>query len=198
VPLALAVIPLQAQPSLFSTLGDQVCVLQHGADHRNRAPAGARKCEFPENDPAALERLAQGRERLARLAGNLFLPVLVPPWNRLPDALLPRLPASGFIGLSRYGARHASSGGLTHVNTHVDIIDWRTRGFLGEEACLDAASAHLSARRAGRAEAEPTGWLTHHGVHDAAAWDFLARLFEFTRELPSVAWRAGAGLFHKN
>jgi hypothetical protein len=32
-------------------------------------------------------------------------------------------------------------------------------------------------------------------VHDEAAWAFLARLFEVTRDLPGVRWRHAAGLF---
>jgi hypothetical protein len=202
VPLVLAVIPMQAES--LGALGESICVVQHGADHVNRASPQAKKCEFPETEPvaAALARLGQGRAQLEALAGKSFLPVLAPPWNRLSRGLVPRLREAGYIGLSRYGARRAneSADGLVQVNTHVDIIDWRgTRGFLGEEACIAAAVAHLAARRAGSAEpTEPTGWLTHHAVHDAAAWDFLARLFEFTRSMKALAWRNGQDIFHRN
>lgn len=200
-PLALAVIPAGAEAGLFGAMGAMTSVIQHGADHRNRAAAGAKKSEFPEGAAAAdaIARLSAARQRLAGLAGARMLPVLAPPWNRIDPALLPGLAGAGLRGLSQYGARLAEcpAAGLKQVNTHVDIIDWRgKRGFAGEAAVLRMAEAHLTARRIGRADpAEPTGWLTHHARHDGAAWDFLERLFEFTRGAPAVRWMAAADLF---
>jgi hypothetical protein len=53
---------------------------------------------------------------------------------------------------------------------------------------LRAAVTHLAARRDGSADrAEPTGWLTHHAVHDAAAWQFLETLFQRTHK-HGVRW----------
>lgn len=194
VPLALAVIPLGAVPELFAEIS--ACVLMHGTDHRNRAASGAKKTEFPEaeGEDAALARLASGRARLAALAGPAFVPVLAPPWNRFRQSLLPKLPAVGLRGLSRYGPRAA--GEAFEVNTHVDIIDWRgTRGFRGEDAVLETVVTHLAARRTGKADAaEPTGLLTHHALHDAAAWDFLERFFDRTRRT-GARWQEAAALF---
>ena len=194
VPLALAVIPLGAVPELFAEIS--ACVLMHGTDHRNRAPSGGKKTEFPEaeGDDAALARLASGRARLAALAGPAFVPALAPPWNRLKPSLVPKLPQVGLRGLSRYGPRAA--GGAFEVNTHVDIIDWRgSRTFCGEDAVLEMARCHLAARRTGRADAaEPTGMLTHHAVHDAAAWNFLEHFFDRTRRL-GARWQEAAALF---
>ena len=84
------------------------------------------------------------------------------------------------------------------MNTHVDVIAWRTnRAFVGEEQALDLATRHLAAKRAAEVDpAEATGWLTHHAVHDELAWAFLERLFESTRSLPAVAWRRAEELFH--
>ena len=89
--------------------------------------------------------------------------------------------------------------GLVQVNTHVDIIDWKgTRGFVGEVSALGQATRHLVARREGAADAgEPVGWLTHHAVHDEAAWAFLAKLFEMTQAIPGVRWRTVQELFGK-
>src|SRR5262245_46700731 len=94
VPLALAVIPMKAQPELFPRLKRAVTVMQHGGDHVNRAAPDAKKTEFPAHEPAqaALQRLAQGRERLQALAGARALPVLAPPWNRFRADLLRELP----------------------------------------------------------------------------------------------------------
>ncbi len=184
VPLALAVVPLEAAPELFSGL--RASVLMHGTDHRDRAQPGEKKTEFAaaETDEAAIERLSAARKRLAEHAGARFLPVLAPPWNRFKRSLAAHLPKAGLCALSGYGPRdsaHAAPG-VYQVNTHVDIIDWRgTRGFVGEAVALRAAVKHLAARRDGSVDrAEPTGWLTHHAVHDAAAWQFLETLFART------------------
>lgn len=201
VPLALAVVPAASVSDLFAEMGAGVSVIQHGVDHRNRAAAGEKKTEFPESEPAdaALARLAAGRARLESLAGARSIAVLAPPWNRLPVTLVPRLAAAGLRGLSTYGARAAAAPapGILQINTHVDIIAWRSgRGFLGEEDALGLAVRHLAARRAGAVESvEPTGWLTHHACHDEAAWSFLARLFDATRRAPGVIWRRADDLF---
>jgi len=192
VPLALAVVPLAALPELFA--GHDARVLMHGIDHRNRAAPGEKKTEFAaaEPDEDALARLAAARERLARLAGRRFLPVLVPPWNRFKRTLVARLPAAGLHGLSAYGPRAAAqvARGVAQVNTHVDIIDWHgTRGFVGDEAALRAVLNALAVK-----SAEPTGVLTHHAVHDAPSWRFLERLFERTRR-GGARWTDAAALF---
>jgi hypothetical protein len=198
VPLALAVVPLDAAPELFQGL--EASVLMHGTDHRNRAAPGEKKTEFAAAEPEAeaIARLAAARERLARQAGASFLPVLAPPWNRFKRALAARLPAAGLHGLSAYGPRTAAEAapGIRQVNTHIDIIDWRgTRGFAGEDAALRAAVKHLAARRSGAADgAEPTGWLTHHALHDGAVQAFLERLFERTRSL-GARWLDAVALF---
>jgi hypothetical protein len=194
VPLALAVIPLAAKAELFEGL--RASVWMHGTDHRNRAAPGEKKTEFAaaEADDAVLERLRRARQHLAAIASTAFMPVLAPPWNRFKRTLLPRLEEAGLRGFSGYGPRPQPHG--AEVNTHVDIIDWRgTRAFCGEEAALGAAVRHLAARRTGGAdEEEPTGWLTHHEVHDEGAWDFLARLFARTRRL-GVRWAEPQSLF---
>ena len=83
------------------------------------------------------------------------------------------------------------------INTHVDIIEWHGgRGFVGEESALGQATRHLEARRNALADVtEPTGWLTHHAVHDRAAWDFLEQLLERTASDKRVRWRSAAELF---
>ncbi len=189
VPLALAVIPMSAQPALFASLKRGVDVLQHGADHANRAAAGAKKNEFPLEEPAAaaLERLAKGRERLQGLAGGRALPVLAPPWNRFREDLLDALPRIGLRGFSAYGARAraAAASGVTQVNTHVDIVAWQAeRRFIGDEAALRLAMNYFT-------RDEPIGWLTHHAQHDDAAWRFLERLFA----VRGARWASAAELF---
>ena len=197
VPLALAVVPAQATAALAARLADEpgVDLLQHGYAHANHAMPPAKKIELGLERPAmlVLGELGTGQMALERLFGTRPLPVLVPPWNRIASpALAQALPQAGLRGLSRFGPRAAVpvASGVVEVNTHVDIIDWRGgRGFAGEAACLGQALAHLQARRLGTVDArEPTGWLTHHAVHDAPAWDFLQRLLARTAARTGVHW----------
>jgi hypothetical protein len=126
------------------------------------------------------------------LAGPAFLPVLAPPWNRFPRALLAHLPEVGLQGLSGYGPRAAAQAtdGVTEMNTHVDIVDWHgTRGFVGEQAALAAVLEQLA-----RESEEPIGVLTHHAMHDAPALGFLAQLFERTRRA-GARWADAQTLF---
>lgn len=186
VPLALAVVPQLAVPELFHLLKDSVSVLQHGTDHRNRAAPGEKKTEFPaaEPDELALERLAAASHRLRKMAGARALPVLVPPWNRMRPGLADKLSSVGFIGLSQDGKARPVQG-LKQVNTHIDIVAWHEgRRFIGEEQALSAAVELM-------AVTDPVGWLTHHEVHDEAAWRFLERL----ARVEGVRWRSAAELF---
>ena len=198
---ALAVIPANVEAALFAALPSSVDVLQHGTDHSNRSAAGDKKSEYPQHEAseAALQRLSDGRRRLERLGAGRMLSVLAPPWNRIPDHLVAQLSACGFYGLSRYGARRRlqAAPGVTEINTHVDIIDWKgSRGFVGPEQALLQAVRHLAARREGRADAtEPTGWLTHHLCHDEPAWSFLAELFERFGSRQDVIWKSARELF---
>jgi len=201
VPPALAVIPAQAEAALFAMLPSRADVLQHGSDHSNRAAPGEKKTEYPpaEATEAALERLAEGRERLAKLAGRSLLDVLAPPWNRISPAVIAGLGNCGIRGLSRYGARRGAlaAPGIIEINTHVDIIDWKGgRTFIGAKQALLQATRHLAARREGLADAaEPTGWLTHHACHDKTAWAFLGELFERFRPEQGVRWKSARELF---
>ena len=195
VPLALAVIPELAQGEAIAGARH---VIMHGCDHRNRAAAGEKKTEFPasESDAGTIARLAAARDRLHGLTGERFLPVLAPPWNRLRESLVERLPEAGIRGLSRYGARGRSGAAVREVNTHVDIVAWRgDRGFVGEDAALALLLQHLAARRRGSVDAsEATGLLTHHAQHDSGAWHFLERLFDETRR-HGAAWADPRELF---
>jgi hypothetical protein len=186
VPVALAVVPDLAERKLFETLRGEVSVLQHGCDHSNRAAPGEKKTEFPAGEPvaAALDRLRKAKEKLALLAAGRALPVLAPPWNRMRRELAAALPRIGITGLSGYGEGEPVPG-LVQRNTHVDIVAWRDeKRFIGESAALELAMKRFGME-------EPVGWLTHHAVHDAAAWHFLARLFA----LPGPRWAGAAELF---
>lgn len=196
VPLCLAIVPDRATPEAVALVAGypDIAVAVHGFAHANRAREGDRKAEFAEGRPMAamLDELGRARARLAELAGARARAVLVPPWNRLAPALVPRLPEVGFTGLSTYLARPAAMAapGLGQVNTHVDIVDWRGgRGFVGTGAALKLVIDHLADRRLGRADAqEPTGLLGHHLVHDDDAWDFIAAFIDATAKHEAARW----------
>jgi hypothetical protein len=98
---------------------------------------------------------------------------------------------AGYIGLSTYGPRRRADPDFAVVNTHVDIIDWTPRAFLGESESLDLVLRHLRARRDGRVDAdEPTGILTHHLAHDTGCWNFANALVGRLRAHPNAAFCA--------
>lgn len=186
-PLSLAAIPDGLDDSLAKSLIglEHVQLLQHGFSHRNFAPAEERKMElgWHRSGAAIMQQLHTGFQRLQTLFGEQFIPVMVPPWNRIDQRVIARLRKAGFIGLSTLGPRENSDAynGLKVVNVHVDIINWKQgRCFAGEAACEAQIVAHLSAKRAGCIDVnEPTGIMSHHRVHDAGCQQFLVNLFEF-------------------
>ncbi|MBM3555159.1 MAG: hypothetical protein FJX47_06355 [Alphaproteobacteria bacterium] len=179
VPVTIAAIPATLSDAALALImtSTNATLVQHGWTHANHAAAGAPKNEYPEGRNAwvARDELRRGMARLAA-AGDRFLPVLTPPWNRMAESLIELLPGLGYLALSRNKPRRAGS--FREVNVHVDPIDWRdARHFLGTEAALGAVIGHLRDRRLGRVDAgEPTGLLTHHLVQDNATWEFVALL----------------------
>ncbi|MBY5828451.1 polysaccharide deacetylase family protein [Rhizobium ruizarguesonis] len=196
VPLMLAVIPGLTGEALAVRLGEEadVAVAVHGWSHKNHAGLKAKKQELGGERPTevVLGELREGFLLLKRLHPTRFLPVLVPPWNRIDAALIPALPGLGFAALSVYG-RAKQGGPMPLLNTHVDVIDWHgTRGGRSEAELVAELVAELRDRFAG--SEEPIGVLTHHLVHDAAAWDFLSALFAVTGGHPSVRWSSTSEL----
>lgn len=191
-PIGLAVVPEPTGDALARRLATAplVRVLQHGWAHRNHRPQGERSAEYAADRPLAAmtDELARGRDHLAGWFGARFLPVLVPPWNRIDAAVIAALPSLGYRGLSCFGPR--DPGARTTVNTHVDPIAWRAgRGFVGEAKALGELVHHLADRRAGVVDAdEPTGLLTHHLGHDEPLWRFLDALLASTAAHPAVQW----------
>ncbi|GGF32255.1 polysaccharide deacetylase [Aliidongia dinghuensis] len=206
VPLALAVIPDRSTGQLARRLGNagNVTVLQHGIAHLNLAPPGAKKAELGTARTATMlaNALGTARRRLEALFGPQFRPVLVPPWNRIADDLLPLLPLAGFVGLSTAGPRRTieAAPGLRQVNTHIDPVDWHgTRRCRPVADLVDETVRALAERRLALAEdrsaeeplredGEPIGLLTHHLLDDAGTERFTADLAAMIRQHPSAAW----------
>ena len=196
VPLSLAVIPATAEPSLLQDVAPDSgpAVLQHGFAHANHAPPDEKSAEYGDHRPVDIMQaeIHRGAARLRALFDQRFLPLFVPPWNRIAPGLAAGLPSLGMVGLSAYGPRPSASpvSGLRQVNTHADLIDWRgQRGFKGIAHVVADIAAHLCARRSLKVDAnEPSGILSHHQDHDENCWRFLDQLFSRTSRRENVRW----------
>lgn len=201
-PLALAVIPMQADASLATAIGEQssIDVLIHGVAHNNNAPPTSKKQELGFRAPDDwIAPLQAAYARLQALFGARACPILVPPWNRIDPDLLPRLPAAGIVGLSTFKQRTApwAAPGLRRINTHCDPIAWRQGGGLVPEAALVnqvTQTLHALARQSPN-EREPFGLLTHHLVHNDAIWAFLNRLLATLASSGAVRFVAARTIF---
>lgn len=188
VPATLAVIPAHTGAPLadflFGKAGVEVAL--HGWSHENHAPPDQKKQELgAHREPdTVLAELAAGRQRLTSLFGEQFVPVLVPPWNRIDKTLLPRLAGIGVGGLSVFGPEAPST--LPTVNTQADIMDWHgSRGCRPASEIIADVVKRLGEMRAGGGT---MGLLTHHLVHDEAAWHFLEAMFAATADHPACSW----------
>lgn len=181
LPVHLAVIPKMAQAALADISADhpRVVPIVHGWRHENHAPKGEKKAEFAHPRADAAQETQNALKRMQSLFGETFLPMFVPPWNRVNPALAPVLAAQGYVALSTYLPRKQpnATSGLRQINTHIDPIDWHdTRSLQDEETLLSGIVKTLQHRRYGRTDArEPLGILTHHLVHDPAIWSFTRR-----------------------
>lgn len=194
VPLAIAVIPKGLKPSLVEFVSDKnnIKILQHGYSHESFAAEGQKKIEM--GGLRKLEdiqnELEQGKNQLSKAFNNHFIPVLVPPWNRINPSIYPYLKQSGFKGLSSMWARPKAYAekGLYQVNTHLDPVNWRhDRGHIGDEPALTLICEHLKAKRLGENnDGEPTGLLTHHLAQNNEVWEFCEQFFKFLKQHPAV------------
>lgn len=188
VPLTLAVIPKRTGEPLAVRLDreDHVTVAVHGwahKSHRIGAAAGGADAGGEYGPQRAAEvRLAETRGALAKLRRLHFdrvLPVLVPPWNRIERAFVPRLAEAGYAALSAWGPDAA--GPVPEINAQVGIVAYS----LGKAATADPvrvtgqiAARMRACREAGRGA---IGVLTHHLVHDDQTDGLLRLVFEVTR-----------------
>jgi len=199
--ILLSVIPANADESLARAVARSPhlvpCV--HGWAHKNHAPVGEKKMELGTHRPLVkvTAELEAGLERIFELFGDLALPVLVPPWNRISDDVVKALPKLGLLGLSIYADEFVSIEGaqVKVMNTHVDVIDWR-----GRRGCRTHADlvGDLIAEVNKRARfGEPIGVLTHHLVHDDQVWEFLEEFAAFVHNHPAANWVSPKKIFPK-
>ncbi|MFT5503866.1 MAG: hypothetical protein ACI845_003014 [Gammaproteobacteria bacterium] len=196
VPLSIAVIPQRLKECLVDYCQDKpgIQVLQHGFAHKSHAAAGQKKIELggQAKHDEILTDLRTGKTNLKSAFQNQFIPVLVPPWNRMDESLINRLPETGYCGLSTMWARHVYElqPNFRQINTHLDPVLWRPGpSFIGEPLAIALLIQHLAAKRTGyRDEREATGILTHHLVQNDQVWAFCDKLFDFLSRYPNVEW----------
>ena len=214
---ALAVIPRDAHPDLAAVLDQaDLVAYQHGWGHDDHAPAGERKCELGDHRPAEAiaADLEAGDQRLRDLYGSRYVPVLVPPWNRIGETALSLVQTLGYRGISimdagpwvdpqgvdppagQHGDAPQSAPGR-RIDVHLDVIEWQQGArFRGDAEVLDQAVRHLAAKRTGTADPTiPTGMMTHHLDHDPACWRFVEQLLRVTRDHPAAEWADPGQLF---
>lgn len=195
LPIALSVVPKRATSALAERLAGAPLarVLQHGWRHRNHSPAGEKKIELGAHRPLddMLDELARGFDRLLARFPEKFLPILVPPWNRVADAVRDERRQVGLIGISTYGP--VPAGARHWVNVHLDVIDWRARAPVTRARAFAVLSQELERRLGG--DPAPIGLMTHHLVHHEANWRFIEELLEAVAGHPTVAWPPIAELF---
>jgi hypothetical protein len=192
-PLALAVIPQEVDPALVVRLRPhrEICILQHGVDHRPAAPSGS-PSQFSPDDSAArvAHRLAAGWRRLA--AFERRLPVYVPPWNHVTPNVLAALEQTDLQAVSAWQAPPEPR----RVDVHLDLLRWRPGPrFVGQALFLGRLRRMLAGRRKARRWDDPIGLLTHHLDHDEAAWRFLERLMGWDPLRAQAWWRGADELF---
>ena len=196
MPVLLAVIPANAIPELaaFTAEHPMLAATQHGYSHANHAAPGERACELGGGRPLAaiLDDLRRGRERLTHLFGSTAADILVPPWNRIDDAVRPALAGLGFRALSTFGPVVAPMVGIATLNTDLDIIDWRNGKVCRAHAALVQRLATLVDDAVARPH--PIGLLTHHLIHDEAAWSFLDQGLQHLARHSAVRFASAADL----
>lgn len=185
--LALAVIPAGAERALIDWCADEaIAVLQHGVSHANNQPAG-KAAELGEARPVAAI-IAEAVAARSRIEGPAFLPVMVPPWNRMRADLAGPLRSAGYVGVSLFGEGPAGDP-LVRIDTHLDPIAWRAGRGLADDAALAGMV------RRGHAAGGPLGLLTHHAVHTGAVDDFVAAFAWLVADHPGAAWADPRHLF---
>lgn len=186
VPLVLAIIPAKTGPALARRLESERHVLPvvHGWSHANHAPPSEKRQELGLHRDLGviLDDCGRGLARLSQLYGKQLVPMMVPPWNRIALEVAERLPELGYRALSGFGRNKMRIGGLTIVNTHVDLIDSRgTRRCHEPEVLIARIAAELkAARETGETHC---GLLSHHLAGDPAQFAFLQALFAQTAGL---------------
>jgi len=183
MPLNLAVVPAWLTASrwqklqCFTSTTGLFCWHQHGWRHANHETAG-RKQEFGDSREIRHleEDLLRGRQRLASLMGNHFLPLFTPPWNRCGAAALSLLEEHGYLGISRnHGALPPAPSGLVEIPINIDL---HTRREENADSSLDVLLLELQDAVASGA----VGIMLHHQRMNDNAFILLEQLLVVSRQ----------------
>lgn len=198
VPLALAVIPSKAQPSIeHVTCEPDLEVLVHGFAHENHASPDERKAEYPSGRSLAEMRREwiSGHDILRRHIPSL-LRVFVPPWNRFPQDHLLELKSAGYRGFSAWGAegKWPETAGLIVANAQIDALDWQ-RGAVaktGQSLLAELQTLALSGRHS---LTRPIGILTHHRQMSETGFTAFEEFCRVTAHNPAFVWTSARSIF---
>lgn len=182
VPLLLAVIPALATTALATRLTREPLVTPcaHGYGHRNHMPEGQKAVELAGRDvDTIVAELTAGRRRLLDLFPGGLSGILVPPWNRITPDVAVRVHECGFTALSTSSWQKIATT-LPELNTQIDVMNW-TGGRIGHRQEAIAAELLRRLRQARERGGAPLGILSHHLVHDEAAWESLEGLIAYLR-----------------
>ena len=190
VPMTLAVIPEATGEALAKRIEQttHIDIAVHGWAHQNHARQDEKKRELGLHRPldTVLDELQTGLKKLQSLHGSHFVPMLVPPWNRIDQVVVEELPQAGYKALSVYGPE--KTGSIPLLNTHIDVIDWRgTSGGRDHDLLFAEIAFRL---RITQDTGGMAGILTHHLDHDDSVWAFLQSLFSLTANHPGCRWRS--------
>ncbi|MGB5985581.1 MAG: hypothetical protein WBG37_09775 [Desulfobacterales bacterium] len=188
-PLALALVPAWLSAPRWKTLrqwGEAApglwCWHQHGWRHHNHNHQG-KKAEFGAQrlHALAIRDLTNGLERLHRVVGAAFTPILTPPWNRLNPELLFRLEAMGFSAISRDESQARQyPAPLPEIPVHLDLHTHKaSHPPLARHYLLDALGSGL--------ESGCCGIMIHHQRMNDNAFDFLDFLLDTLGRSKAVA-----------
>ena len=116
-------------------------------------------------------------------------------------AVVQRLPALGFVGLSTFGARDRRRTGAGPGPGQRSLRSDQMEA--GRPLCRHRAGARRPDRPSAGAPlgtadpGEPTGFVTHHLALDAPAWGFVAELLRRTSAHPRAAWLNAREVFRR-
>lgn len=150
---------------------------QHGFNHRNHQDEGKKQEFGPGLELAAKRRyVVRGRQRLAAILGEHFLPVFTPPWNRLDPDTLQILREEGFVAISRYrGDRLLAPPDLPDLACNVDLHTRREKSWgEGWPALLAELDQALASGLA--------GLMLHHNRMNETSFGFLDQLLPMLRQ----------------
>lgn len=193
IPVMLAIVPSIAEAELaaFTARHPLLQAATHGYAHHNHAGADQKKTELTENPQGrsigdVRDELREARRMMEHLFGIAASEVLVPPWNRLSTGVARELAATGFRVVSTFGERKTET--TAHqVNCHVDMMEWKPvrKGKPLDQVIMELTDC-LKARRVSLKPTMPIGILSHHLVHDDAAWETSEKLMAFIASQPII------------